>query len=123
DPATRAYLLHLYAGKCQVCDATFSQRNGEPFFIATHIIERKKARYLDNVANSLCLCPEHFAKWRHGSVESPNIMDEIKNGTLSIPVTMCGEDVFIKYKEKHLADLQELINSFKEVLEIAGSQR
>jgi hypothetical protein len=111
NPQTRAYLENLYAGKCQICDDTFSQRDGTPFFVATHIIERKKARFLDEPSNALCLCPLHFAQWRHASKECPDIVEKIKNGTLHISIKLCGKELSLRYKEKHLADLQELLNA------------
>lgn len=114
DPETRAYLENLYAGKCQICQETFPQRDGSPFFMATHIIERKKARFLDDHSNTLCLCPKHFAQWRHGAVACPTILEDIKNGNQSISVTICGQNCIITFKEKHLVNLQELLNAHEE---------
>jgi len=118
SPETRGFLENLYGGKCQICQKTFPERDGKPFFIASHIIERKHGRFLDNYANALCLCPEHFAKWCHGSVEAPDIDELIMSfkteaeggdGNRKISVKLCGENCQIIYKEKHLLDLQELL--------------
>lgn len=120
DPATRSYLLNLYAGKCQVCGKTFPQRDGSPFFIVSHIVERKNARLFDNHANALCLCPLHFAKWRHGAVESKDILEQILNkktraegadDELSLKITLCGESCSINFKEKHLVDMQAILGT------------
>jgi len=119
DPATRSYLLNLYTGKCQICESTFAQRNGSPFFIVGHIIERKNARLLDNPANTLCLCPQHFAQWRHGKVEAVDIIGQILSkktksegavDDLSLKISLCGKDCEIRYKEKHIVDLQAFLN-------------
>ena len=120
DPATRSYLLNLYTGKCQICGSTFAQRNGSPFFIVGHIIERKNARLLDNPANTLCLCPQHFAEWRHGKVEAVDIRGQIlsmktksecADTDLSLKIGLCGKDCEITYKEKHIVDLQSFLGA------------
>jgi hypothetical protein len=119
DPETRAYLADLYSGKCQICGKTFPQRNGKPFFIVSHIVDRKYARLLDNSANALCLCPLHFAQWRHGAVEANNIREQISTKKtkaeggkekLSLQITLCGKKCEISYKEKHILDLQSLLS-------------
>jgi len=123
DPATRAYLLNLYTGKCQICGNTFPQRSGNPFFVAGQIVERKNARLLDNPANTLCLCPLHFAQWRHGKVEAVDIIGQIlskKNKSeggiedLSLKIALCGKDCEIRYKEKHIVDLQAFLDTISE---------
>ena len=120
DPETRAYLLDLYSGKCQICGKTFPQRNGSPFFVAGHIVERKNARFLDNQANALSLCPHHFAQWRHGAVEAEDIIGQIQSkktkvegggDDLSLKIVLCGNKCDISYKEKHIVDLQALIGA------------
>jgi len=119
DPATREHLLNLYGGRCQICGSTFPQRNGSPFFIVGHIVERKFARALDNHANAICFCPKHFAQWRHGTKKTViDIGDQIllqkteKEGADSDPqlkINLCGVDCNINFKEKHMTDLQALL--------------
>jgi len=119
DPATRAHLLNLYGGRCQICGSTFPQRNGSPFFIVGHIVERKFARALDNHANAICFCPKHFAQWRHGTKKTViDIGDQIlsqkikKEGAESDPqlkINLCGVDCTITFKEKHMTDLQAIL--------------
>jgi len=120
DEQVREYLLQLYGGKCQICGKTFPQRDGSPFFIANYIVPRKLARFVDNQANALCLCADHFARWQHGAIESKDIVDQIYNfkteseGGYSQPILrikLCGEECEIKFKEKHLLDLQELLEA------------
>jgi hypothetical protein len=119
DEAVRSVLEEWYGGKCQICDNTFRQRNGRPFFIASYLVQRKLARQVDNYANAICLCAEHFARWQHGAVQAQNILNQIlslkcqKEGGDSPPIVqikLCGEDRNITFNEKHLVALQELLN-------------
>lgn len=118
DPATREYLLNLYSGKCQICKETFPQRNGTPFFVASHIVDRKHARLLDNPANALCLCPLHFAQWRHGAVKAADVLEQIRSKktkaeggekNIALQIELCGKKCEISYKEKHIVELQALL--------------
>jgi len=116
----REYLSQFYDGKCQICGNTFPERNGNPFFIANYIVYKKKARSIDTPANALCLCADHFAKWQHGSVEAGDIIEQIQRfkterekGTSEpvLTIKLCGKYCMIKFKEKHLLDLQELLRA------------
>jgi len=120
DEQVREYLTRWYAGKCQICDKTFPKRNGQPFFVANYIVQREHARFVDNQANALCLCAEHFAQWENGAVEAKDIpgqisafKTEIEGGNTSpiLRIKLCGRDCEIKYIEKHLLDLQELLRA------------
>jgi len=120
DEQVREHLVQWYEGKCQICNKTFPERNGQPFFVANYIVPRKRARFVDNPANALCLCADHFAKWQHGTVEVENILTQINSfrteteGENALPIVrikLCGEECEIKYKEKHLLDLQELLRA------------
>jgi hypothetical protein len=119
DEQVRQYLGEWYGGKCQICGDTFPERDGRPFFIANYIVPRKHARQVDTYANALCLCAEHFAKWQHGAVESDNIIDQINNlelsseggsGQLCLIARLCGEECLIRFNEKHVIALQELLS-------------
>lgn len=123
DPATRAYLLNMYYGECQICGTTFPQRDGNPFFVVGHIIERRHARLVDDPANALCLCPLHFAQWRHGVVEAKNIQEQILSkkteaeggiDEIALTINLCGKECQINYAEKHLVDLQTLLIALAE---------
>jgi len=122
DEQVREYLIQWYEGKCQICNKTFPQRNGQPFFVANYIVPRKLARFTDDSANALCLCADHFAKWQHGSVEAENIQEQISAFKTEVEseseitssilrIKLCGENCEIKFKEKHLLDLQELLRA------------
>ena len=118
DPQVREYLSQMYGGKCQICDSTFPERDGKPFFIANYIVERQKSGVVDTSANALCLCADHFAKFKHGAVETEGVLTYIENFQTEseggncqpmLDIELCGEECKIHFKEKHLLDLQELI--------------
>lgn len=118
DPAVRAYLLQTYGGRCQICQATFARRDGQPFFEARYIVSRVARRWLDTPGNSLCLCPTCLAKTLHGSSKAADILSELRKiageaadlpdgGTVSFE--LCGEPVSIKFAQRHLIDLGALL--------------
>lgn len=118
DPDVRNTLEEWYGGKCQICHKTFPERDGSPHFVAVRIVERKNARFCDDKANTLCFCAEHFAKWKLGSVESEDIIEQIiskrtkkedGDNNLLIGIKLCGEPCRIEFNEKHILSLQELI--------------
>ena len=118
DPQVREYLFQMYGGKCQICDHTFPERDGKPFFVASYIVERQKSGAVDTEANALCLCADHFAKFKHGAIETEDIPTQIENFKTEseggdcepiIEIKLCGEKCEIRYNEKHFLDLQELI--------------
>ncbi|MDA3897053.1 MAG: hypothetical protein PF482_13010 [Desulfobacteraceae bacterium] len=119
DEQVRESLEKWYGGRCQICNNRFFDRDGRPFFIAKYIVERKHARQVDNCANALCLCAEHFAQWLHGPLEAPDFKNKIKSmklkheggdGNYQIPIKLCGKNLNISYVEKHFIDLKALIN-------------
>ena len=123
DPQVREYLSQMYGGKCQICDDTFPERDGKPFFVASYIVERQKPEGVDTSANALCLCADHFAKFKHGAIEAENISDQIEKFQTEseggdckpiLNIKLCGEKCEIRFKEKHLLDLQELIKASKD---------
>jgi hypothetical protein len=116
----REYLSQFYDGNCQICGKTFPERDGKPFFIANYIVSKKKARFIDTPANALCLCADHFAKWQHGAVETEDIIEQIENFKTEsegdncrpvLKISLCSEECEIKFIEKHLLDLQELLRA------------
>ena len=118
DPQVREYLSQMYGGECQICDSTFPERDGKPFFVASYIVERQKSEAVDTAANALCLCADHFAKFKHGAVEAEDIPTQIENFQTEseggdcrpiLDIKLCGEKCEIRFKEKHLLDLQELV--------------
>ncbi len=119
DEEIRTELKNLYNGECQICGKTFKMKNGENFFDRAYIVDRIIDSQYDTTANALCLCPEHFAKFKHGTVKiDPSFIEQVKeiklfneggNGSFSVFLEICGEKCEIKYKEKHLKDLKDFI--------------
>jgi hypothetical protein len=118
DPAVRAYLLQTYGGRCQICQATFPRRDGQPFFEARYIVSRVARRWLDTPGNSLCLCPTCLAKTLHGSSKAIDVVHELRElagdaanlpdgGTVSFE--LCGEPVSMRFAQRHLIDLGALL--------------
>ena len=122
DPLVRTQLNEWYHGRCQLCDEgtePWPEHNGQPFFVSARLVERSNARWLDDVANAVCLCAKHFAQWRHAAKEGPvDIVQVVQSldpstnpGSLKIPVALAGESIAIRYCPKHFIALQELIRA------------
>jgi hypothetical protein len=121
NPEVRAFLKVQYNGHCQICGETFLERNGENYFEARYLVSRtdQGGGWLDRPGNVLCLCPTCCAKIQHASIESPeNIVDELctlklsrEGGTqpLTVLIHLCHERVIIRFTEKHLLDLQQML--------------
>jgi hypothetical protein len=128
----RVSLYEWYRGKCQICGETWPERDGEPYFAATYLVERQYARLLDHPANAICLCAKHFAQWRHAAIEMPlSIPDQIRNlkvrreggsGELSIDFVLLGADVSITYDERHFLALRTLLEVTAEISEDRTSE-
>lgn len=115
----RVALKEWYGGRCQICDKTFIQRSGEPYFEGLYLVPYTTAEWLDRVGNVLCLCPLHSAMFQFGPKEvDEDIVEQILRlkvladggtGLLSIKLRLCKKEVEIKFSEKHLIDLQEML--------------
>lgn len=119
NPAVRQFLLEQYAGRCQICTAAFPKRDGSPYFEAIYLVGHTNAAWIDRPGNTLCLCPTCAAKIRHAHVEADDIIEQILQWRTSaehgadtnIRIHLCGHATMLAYTEKHLLDLQEMINS------------
>jgi len=126
DPAVRAYLNQTYGGRCQICQATFPRRDGEPFFEARYIVPRVSRRWLNTPGNCLCLCPTCLAKTLHGSSKAAGILDELRELAVdaadlpdggAISLELCGEPATIRFAQRHLIDLGVLLAAEPAVLQ------
>jgi len=117
DNHVRAFLLHQYNGRCQICNQTFLKRDGRPYFEGLYLVSRLQAQWVDRNGNVLCLCPTCCAKFQHGEVFTENVENQILDykmkidggsGQPGIIIKLCDEFVEIKYTEKHFLDLQEM---------------
>lgn len=122
DPVIKQQLIEEYQGRCQICNAGFPKRNGEPFFISKYLVSRTKARTIDRLGNVLCLCPTCAAKFQHGAVEMQDPLTQILrlrtraeggNGDLALSFHFCGQECRIVFSDRHLIDLQELIKTLQ----------
>lgn len=121
----RADFVEWYSGQCQICKKTFTQQNGTPYFEGLYLVSRTAAEWIDRVGNVLCLCAEHSAKFQFGpkkvdediiqQVLRLKVQKEGGDGNPSIRMKLCGEPIEIKFAEKHLIDLQEMIKKSQEL--------
>lgn len=118
DPQTREFLLQQYSGKCQVCSFTFVKANGEPYFEAVYLMSRLSSEWIDRPGNVLCLCANCSAMFTHGARSHDDIETQIlayrmrSDGGQTAPVvklSVCSNVVELKFTEKHILDLQELM--------------
>jgi len=120
DSATRIFLQQQYGGRCQICDTTFPKANGEPYFEGLYLVSRIIAAWHDRPGNVLSLCPTCCAKMQFGSVEASDLIAQIQSRCLSaeggsnplwLRVTLLGQDTTIRFTERHLLDLQEMVKA------------
>ena len=115
----RVDFVEWYGGQCQICEQTFTQSNGEPYFEGLYLVSRTTAEWVDRAGNVLCLCPWHSAMFQFGTREvDEDIIQQVMrlkvkaeggDGHPAIRMKLCGEPVEIEFAEKHLIDLQEMI--------------
>ena len=119
----RADFVEWYGGRCQICERTFTRRNGEPYFEGLYLVSRTTADWIDRVGNVLCLCAQHSAMFQFGPKEADDIIRQVMqlkaraeggDGCPAIRMKLCGEPIEIKFAEKHLIDLQEMIRTAQE---------
>ena len=116
----RQYLFERYAGTCQICDRTFTQANGLPYFEAVRLVSRTRAKFTDRAGLALSLCATCSAMLRHGPVDLLDFLDRAREflvraeGGTSEPhfrVRICDANAIIHYDERHLIDLQAVLRS------------
>jgi len=119
------FLKGQYGGKCQICNYSFTKRDGEPYFEGVYLVSRTKVAWIDRPGNVLCLCANCSTKFMYGSVEANNISEQFNGfkcvneggteNTAIIKLKLCGEDIELKFTERHIVDLQEILKSAKKV--------
>ena len=116
----RVFLNEQYNGYCQICHSTFIKRNGEPYFEGLYLVSKTKKKWIDRPGNVICLCANCCAKFQHGPVEADDIIDQISShrtlvedgrGVPVIKLKLCDEDTEIRFSERHMLDLQEMIKA------------
>lgn len=120
DNRVRSFLLEEYHGQCQICGSTFLKRNGKPYFEGLYLVSRVNAQWVDRPGNVLCLCATCCAKFQHGMVITEDVVDQVLqckmkkeggSGHPGIIVELCNEQVEIRFTERHMIDLQEMIKA------------
>ena len=81
---------------------------------------RELAVVIDRAGNVLCLCPTCCAMFQHGAVEADQLPDQVlawraarEDGAResNFSVKLCGQRVLLRFTERHLMDLQELLRA------------
>jgi len=120
DNRVRSFLLEEYHGQCQICGSSFLKRNGTPYFEGLYLVSRVDAQWVDRPGNVLCLCATCCAKFQHGMVITEDVVSQILqckmkkeggSGHPGIIVELCNEQVEIRFTERHMIDLQEMIKA------------
>ncbi|MGV8172340.1 MAG: sacsin N-terminal ATP-binding-like domain-containing protein [Candidatus Woesearchaeota archaeon] len=93
-----------YNGKCQICGSTFRKKDGNNYAEIVKIIPLKYqgTRF---IGNSLCLCANHAAMWKHAPVELD--LENIKNDILTIKIN--GKKEIITFKPIHFVYFKTMI--------------
>ena len=120
NKAVRDFLYEEYSGRCQICGETnrFPRRDGKAYFEAVYLIPHSGAAWTDEPGSVICLCALCSAKFQHGAIECSDIADQISsqktaeeggNGRPSIRAKLIGKPVAIDFSERHLIEVQELL--------------
>jgi len=109
---TKNFLKEQYYGECQICNYSFTKRDGEPYFEGVYLVSRTKAAWIDRPGNVLCLCANCSTKFMQRYVETCNILEQINafkcvneggtEDTATIKLKLCGEDVKLIFTERHI---------------------
>ncbi len=95
-------------------------RDGRPYFETVYLIPHSEAAWTDEPGSILCLCAECSARFQHGAKECNDVVEQILrlrmekeggDGELRIRIVLVGEDKLIRFSERHLLEMQELIRS------------
>ncbi len=120
DGAVRQFLIEQYEGRCQICAGVFARRDGAPYFEGLYLVSRTRARWIDRPGNIICLCATCCAKFQHGPVDAPDVIEQINawravreggNGSAFLILSLCHEVVRLAFTEKHMLDLQEIVRA------------
>ena len=118
--AIRDFFINEYGGSCQICEQTFPRRSdGSPYFEAVYLISHTAAAWTDEPGGVLCLCAQCSAKFQHGAVESENAVQDLRSLKIEsesgqsprLSIKLVGEAVSIRFTDRHLVEIQELLRS------------
>ena len=118
--AVRTFFEAEYHGRCQICDFTFPERSGRSYFEGAYLVSHTHARWIDRPGNVLCLCANCCAKFVHGEVVADDLLQQIERFSSSnqggpirpsLRIVLCGIRTEVRFSERHLLDLQELVRA------------
>jgi len=119
----RHFLYEQYHGCCQISGTTFPKARGNPngvsgnYFEACSLLSHKKAEYLNDPGNMLCVSADTIAKLKFASFEFiDDLEDAIETFTtngepaesVSIKIRLAGEECSIKWSQRHFMRLVAL---------------
>lgn len=125
NKTVRDFFIEEYEGRCQICHQTFPRRNGQPYFEAVYLISHTEAAWTDEPGNVLCLCAQCSAKFQHGSVKCPNLVENVKGlktesegrNQPTLTIDLIGKHTNIVFSDRHLLEVQALIRVTEDLTE------
>ena len=122
----KQFLYNQYSGKCQVCSKRIIKRDGSYYFEAINLLDTSKLdrKYLIGLNigwNSLCLCPNCAAEYKHGAVSLYDFYERVKkviidktiDDYIEFSIRMQGEKRELRYSPVHLFGLQTALSYFE----------
>jgi hypothetical protein len=117
---TRDALVELYGGHCQICEEGFRKANGDPYFEGLYLVSYTNAEWIDRLGNVLSLCADCSARFQHAEVEADGFIEAVAawraeseggDGPPEFPLHLAGEERLLRFKERHILDLQMMLAS------------
>ena len=124
----KQFVKEQYHGKCQICDKSIRKFNGDVYFeainiINTSLLDDKYKNLLQAGWNTLSLCPNCAAEYRHCAKnlsdfeqQVQNVSNETlqRNSLIDIYISLKGQAISIKFTPRHLLALQIAFKTFME---------
>lgn len=120
-------LKEYYKGECQICGKKITSHDGKPYFESINIIP-DLPQNLSNTEklcwNSLCLCPNCAAEYKHCSIDICNVPKQIEEkkviendpSKIEIEIVLDNKKRAVKFIPKHFSDLKTGFELFENSL-------
>lgn len=103
---------------CQICNYGFKTAVGHHYFEAPYLVPYTHAKWIDHPGNAICLCANCCAKFQYGSLvcATGDILATVQQLDANdpepqwVPIVLCGHPTGIKFTQRHIVMLQELLN-------------
>ena len=114
----KAYLHNQYKNAegamfCQICEEVmpFTLNNGDPYF---ELVQYVKGLPKETLRHYLALCPTCAAKYLYANNFSAETLSDMAVNAnvetcLKIPINLAGENCTIRFRKRHLGDLQNTL--------------